>query len=107
MQLTSTKLAIWSGNHQTEKVLQTPEGKQAEITDSLQEEIEWIDDCTYTLKYNPKFGLSIYQKFVNDCGGALNKTINVDGNCYTYTSTISYDGIDETFQGQICKEVKK
>lgn len=97
-------IIIRSGNHQTEKVIENHISQEAK---SLHEIIEWIDDCTYTLKYDPTFGLSIYEKFVNDCGGVLNRIIKIEGNCYTYTSTISYDGIDEAFQGKICMEVKK
>lgn len=97
-------IILRSGNHQTEKTIDAPEIDGVDMNTSLHEIIEWLDDCTYNLKYSPSFGLSIYQKFVNDCGGAINKIINIEGNCYSYTSTITYDGEEETLEGKICKE---
>lgn len=97
-------IIIRNGNHQTEKTIKSSENKEVEINDSLHEIIEWIDDCSYNLKYNPEFGLSMYQKFINDAGGAINKIVNIEGNCYTYISVISYDGMEETSEGKICKD---
>lgn len=93
-----------SGNHQKETTITTSENDSTTNNNSLHEIIKWVDNCTYVLTYDPTYGLSIYQKFVNDCGGSLNKIIRVEGNCYIYTSTITYDGINETFEGKICKE---
>ena len=97
-------IIIRNGNHQTEKTIKSSENIEVNINDSLHEIIEWIDDCSYNLKYNPEFGLSMYQKFINDTGGAINKIVNIEGNCYTYISVISYDGMEETSEGKICKD---
>ena len=97
-------IIIRNGNNQTEKTIDAPEIEGVDMEESLHEIIEWIDDCSYNLKYNPKFGLSIYQKFINDSGGAISKIVNIEGNCYTYISVVSYDGMEETSEGKICKE---
>lgn len=95
------------GNQQIEEVIEIPEeAKNAGYPMHPQyEDIEWIDDCTYRLKYDStKFELSQSQKMINDNGGVLTKIVKIENNCYYYISTLAIDGKEKTMEGKLCLE---
>ncbi|MDL5514705.1 hypothetical protein QSE00_23040 [Arenibacter sp. M-2] len=95
------------GNQQIEEVIEIPEeAKKAGYPMHPQyEDIEWIDDCTYRLKYDStKFELSQSQKMINDNGGVLTKIVKIENNCYYYISTLAIDGKEKTMEGKLCLE---
>ena len=95
------------GNRQTEEVIELPiEAKKAGYPTNTQYEIiEWIDDCTYRLRYDEtKFKLSDTQRAINENGGALTHIVKVEGNCYYYVSTISINGSETSMEGKLCSE---
>lgn len=96
-----------SGNQQIEEVIKLPdEAKKAGYPTTPQHEIiEWINDCTYLLKYDEtKFELSTTQKAINENGGALNRIVKVEGDCHYYISTITINGRETSMEGKLCSE---
>lgn len=67
-------------------------------------DIEWIDDCTYRLTFDPNAQLSETERFINDVGGALVEMTKIEGNCFFYRSTIVVLGEDVIINGKICKK---
>ena len=96
---------IRNGNQQTE-IIEDPEntlGKDSNKT--AYEIIEWIDDCTYRLKYDEsKMELSEYQKFLNHNNGVLNELVKIEGKCFYFKSTLNVNGEIQVMNGKICKE---
>lgn len=70
------------------------------------ETIEWIDDCTYRLKYDSeKTELSPEKKWINDNNGIVISKIRIFGNCMEYEATMTTnDGRKITQKGTLCKE---
>ncbi len=67
--------------------------------------IEWIDECSYKLKYDgSKMELSEFQIAANENGGSLNEIYKIEENCFYYKSTMKINGKLETMSGKICKE---
>lgn len=89
------------GNSQVEQAIESDDGKSNQL---LYEIIEWIDDCTYRLKYDStRFELNPMQRMINDNGGALNQIIGIEGNCHYYKSTIKINGIEQSMEGKLCR----
>ncbi len=66
--------------------------------------IEWIDECTYRLKYDEsKMDLSETHKFINAHNGVLVEKIEIIGDCFVYKSTMIIDGKEVRIDGKICK----
>ena len=96
---------IRNGNHQTEIVEDSENILGADFNKISYEIIEWIDDCTYRLKYDDsKMELTEYQKFMNDNDGILNELVKIEGKCFYFKSTLSVNGIKHQMTGKICKE---
>ena len=94
-----------NGNQQIEEVIELPEEakKAGYPTNPQYEIIEWIDDCSYRLKYDEtKFELSQSQKMINDNGGTLTRIVKVEGNCHYYISTLTINGQEQTMEGKLC-----
>jgi len=96
-----------TGNEQVEEVIEIPK----EVKDMGYpvkphfELIEWIDNCSYKLKYDEsKAVLSESQKVINENGGVLSTITKIEGNCYYYTSTLLINGTEQIINGIICKE---
>lgn len=101
---------IRKGNQQIEQAIEIPETLEKEnyTKEVLYEIIEWIDDCTYSLKYDDsKFELNAYQKFINDNGGVINQITKIEGNCFYYVSTLKVNGQEQIIEGKLCKEDDK
>ncbi len=96
---------IRSGNKQIE-VLQDPENKIGDdFNKKAFEIIEWIDDCTYRLKYDEsKMNLTKNQQFINDNNGILTELIKIEGTCFYYKSTLKVKGEEQRIDGKICIE---
>ena len=96
---------IRNGNQQTE-IVEDPENTLGnDYTKTAYEIIEWINDCTYRLKYDEsKMQLTKYQKFLNDNNGILTELIKIKGKCFYYKATLSVNGDDQIMNGKICKE---
>ncbi len=96
---------IRNGNHQTE-IVEDPENiLGADFNKIAYEIIEWIDDCTYRLKFDDsKMELTEYQKFLNDNNGILNELVKIEGKCFYFKSTLSVNGETHQMTGKICKE---
>ncbi|WP_340067102.1 hypothetical protein [Ascidiimonas aurantiaca] len=90
---------------QVEEVVELPEvAKEINFsTNSLHEIIEWIDDCTYRLKYDEtKMELSDTQKIINENGGVLTRIVRIEGKCHYYVSTLSINGEESSMEGKLC-----
>lgn len=96
---------IRNGNQQTE-IVEDPENiLGTDFNKTAYEIIEWIDDCTYRLKYDEsKMELTEYQKFLNDNNGVLNELIKIEGKCFYFKSTLNVNGETQQMTGKICKE---
>lgn len=67
--------------------------------------IEWLNDCTYILRYDDsKMELTEFQKEVNKKGGIVVQVVNVDNNCFNYTSKIKSAPDNEKINGVLCKK---
>lgn len=96
---------IRNGNQQTE-IVEDPENiLGTDFNKTAYEIIEWIDDCTYRLKYDEsKMELSEYEKFLNDNNGVLNEMVKIEGKCFYFKSTLNVNGKTQSMTGKICKE---
>lgn len=75
------------------------------LKDKFYETIEWIDDCTYKLKYDvTKMKMSDELLFINNHGGLLTELIKIEGNCFYYKSTLNVNGEIQRVDGKFCKE---
>ncbi|MFD1163487.1 MULTISPECIES: hypothetical protein [Hwangdonia] len=94
------------GNNQTEVLLEKPkELEDMDMPSKVHITLNWIDDCTYTGKFNPaKNKLLDYQKFINDNGGILVEKIKIEGRCFFYRSTLKLKDESIIIDGKICKE---
>jgi hypothetical protein len=70
------------------------------------ETIEWIDDCTYRLKYSSeKNKLTPEKKWVNDNNGIVVSKIKISGKCMQYKAVMTTnDGRVIEQKGTLCKE---
>ena len=96
-----------NGNQQIEEVVELPEEAKGLgfPTHPRYEIIEWIDGCTYRLKYDEtKFELSATEKAINENGGALNRIVKIEGDCHYYVSTITINGKETSMEGKLCSE---
>lgn len=94
-------------NQQIEEIIEIPKEvkEMGYPTDPHYELIEWIDNCSYILKYDEsKSDLTDSQKVINDNGGVLTTITEIDGNCYYYTSTLIINGTQQKMDGKICTE---
>ncbi|MEQ6122978.1 hypothetical protein AAON49_02105 [Pseudotenacibaculum sp. MALMAid0570] len=70
------------------------------------EVINWLDDCTYRLKYDEnKMELDEMEKWINNNNGLLVKKINITGKCMIYEASLeTKEGKTLSQKGKICKE---
>ncbi|MGZ0016947.1 hypothetical protein [Yeosuana sp. AK3] len=96
---------IRNGNQQTE-IVEDPENiLGTNFNKTAYEIVEWIDDCSYRLKYDEsKMELTEYQKFLNDNNGVLNELVKIEGKCFYFKSTLNVNGETQFMNGKICKE---
>ena len=96
---------IRNGNQQVEEVVELPEEVKGidYPTHPRYEIIEWIDGCTYRLKYDEtKFELSETEKIINKNGGVLTRIVRIEGKCHYYISTLSINGEESSMEGKLC-----
>lgn len=69
-------------------------------------DLEWIDDCTYRLKYNKtKNKLNDDMLWINENNGIVVTNMKIEGNCMFYKSTLTTkEGKTIAQKGIICKE---
>ena len=101
---------IRKGNRQIEFAINLNEIKDKELRELPElnqkafELIEWVDDCSYKLKYAPsKMSLTKSQQFINDNGGILTELIKIKENCFYYKSTLKANGKIQRLDGVFCK----
>jgi len=96
---------IREGNSQVE-IVQDPENKLgSDFTKTSYEIIEWIDNCTYRLKYDKtKMQLSEYQQFLNDNNGVLTELLKIEGKCFFVKSTLNVNGEIQRIDSKMCLE---
>jgi len=68
--------------------------------------IEWINDCSYRLKYDgTKMEITEELKFVNDNGGIITEMIKIEDKCFYYKSVLIIDGKEAyRIDGSFCKK---
>lgn len=67
--------------------------------------IEWIDECTYNLKYDPtKSELLEEQKMINKLGGFDTEMVKIEGNCIHFKTTLKFNEHERSIRGKFCKE---
>lgn len=94
-----------NGNQQTEIIIDPENTLGTDYNKTAYEIIEWIDDCTYRLKYDEtKMELSEYQKYLNDNNGILTELVKIEGKCFYYKATLNANGEIQVMNGKICKE---
>ena len=91
------------GNSQSE-IINDPEKKLSSGFGKIfYEKIEWIDYCTYRLKYDEtKMELGEFEQFINDNNGILTEMIKIENQCYYYKSTLVVEGESQSLDGKIC-----
>ncbi len=97
---------VREGNFQTEYKEEIP-GNEQRTTDSKMEysKIEWINDCTFRLTYDDsKSELTVVQKYINQINGILMEVIKIEGNCFTYKSTMTVNGKEVVREGKMYKQ---
>ncbi len=94
---------IRQGDTQIE-IVHDPENQLDEsFNKTAYENIIWIDDCTYRLKYDEtKMELSEFQQFINDNNGILTELIKIEGKCFYYKSTLDVNGETQRIDGKMC-----
>jgi hypothetical protein len=66
--------------------------------------LEWIDECTYRVKYDEiKMTLNAFQKSINE-NGALVKMKKIKGKYLYFDSFLSYEGKKIKLSGKMYKE---
>ncbi|GHC66740.1 hypothetical protein GCM10008083_34270 [Ulvibacter litoralis] len=76
-----------------------------EDNDGYYETLEWIDDCTYRMKYDEsKMILNDIQKDRNSRNGILIEKVKIEGNCMIYKATGDVNGEMMEMFGKICKQ---
>ena len=96
-----------NGNYQSEIIInpEVIDAEDSKLRKKVFEIIDWIDDCTYRLKYDKtKMELDEHQKFVNRNGGLLVEMVKIDGSCFYYNSSMTVDGEVMSVKGKICKD---
>ncbi|MCK0148147.1 hypothetical protein MWU78_21045 [Arenibacter sp. F26102] len=97
---------VREGNYQTgykEKI----SGDEQGTTDPKIEfsKIEWINDCTFRLTYDEsKSELTAVQKYINQINGILMEVIKIEGNSFTYKSTMTVNGKEVVREGKMYKQ---
>ncbi|MEL6974686.1 MAG: hypothetical protein AAGL29_04755 [Bacteroidota bacterium] len=88
------------GNSQTEWINEVGNGEPA------YEIIQWIDECTYRLKYDEsKMELNEDERMINHHNGIVVSKRKIEGNCLYYTATMTSNTGEEYSQnGTICKQ---
>lgn len=100
------------------KIVRT-ENKQSEIIQEIPSEIndiitshtvygslEWLDDCTYILRYcDQQNNLTDLQKEINQNGGLLTEILQIEDNCLNYKTTVRLNGSKRILYGSYCKEL--
>ena len=73
---------------------------------AIHEIIEWIDDCTYRLKFDSSKGeMNEKVKWVNENNGIVVTKTKIEGKCMFYKATMtSKNGEKISQNGIICKE---
>ena len=68
--------------------------------------VEWIDDCTYRLKYDEsRQQLEEMEQWINDNNGLVVSKIQIEEKCMIYDATLtSNDGRVFSQKGIICKD---
>jgi len=95
------------GNYQSEIILnpEVVDAEDPELRKKAFEIIEWIDDCTYRIKYDEaKMEVDEHQEFVNNNGGLLVEMVKIEGSCFYYKSSMTIDGEVVSVNGKICKD---
>ena len=77
------------------------------IGSPIYEDLIWIDDCSYILKYSSKNEVMDEEGlYVNENGGLKVDVLNIEGNCLKYKATLTLKDATEIYQfGYICKEL--
>lgn len=96
----------------TKTVQLRSENNQIEWTNGINqgspkyEVIEWIDECTYRLKYDEsKQKLDETERWINANNGIVVSKIRIEKNCMIYNAILtSRDGRTFAQKGLICKE---
>ncbi|WP_034257699.1 hypothetical protein [Altibacter lentus] len=95
-----------TGMNQIEEIIKIPQ----EIIDSgflVQPGygiINWIDDCTYILMYDPSIRpLTETEKMVNESGGVTVNIVNIESTCCNFKSVSSINGEEYVIEGVMCK----
>ncbi len=66
--------------------------------------INWIDDCTYILMYDPSIRpLTETEKMVNESGGVTVNIVNIESTCCNFKSVSSINGEEYVIEGVMCK----
>lgn len=92
-------------NFQKEIILNKEDIKNEEIQPIVYETIEWIDECSFRLKFDEtRMTLSENEKYINANNGVLVQLNEINGRCCNYEVSLS-DG-NQTFkiQNTVCKE---
>jgi hypothetical protein len=96
---------IREGNMQTEIVHDPNNTLGDDFSKNSYEIIEWIDDCTYRVKYDEtKMELSEFQQFMNDNNGILTELLKIEGKCFYFKSTLVVEGETQRLDGKFCAE---
>ena len=88
--------------HQNSQIefVKKSENENVEFTNTL----EWIDDCTYRLKYDEnKMSLNTFQKSINEANGVLVKMTKIKGKYLYFDSFVPVEGKIIKVSGKICK----
>lgn len=88
------------------------ENSQMEFYNSIENKkinygtIEWINDCSYRLKFDEtKMDLTDDLKYINKNGGIITEMIKIEGKCFYYKSVLIVDGkVAKRIDGSFCKE---
>lgn len=97
---------VREGNYQTEYKVEIPGNEQGSTAPKIEHsKIEWINNCTFRLTYDEsKSELTVAQKYINQINGILMEVIKIEGNCFTYKSTMTVNGKDVVNQGKMYKQ---
>ena len=97
---------VREGNYQTENKVEIPGNEQGSTAPKIEHsKIEWINDCTFRLTYDEsKSVLTVAQKYINQINGILMEVINIEGNCFTYKSTMTVNGKNVVREGKMYKQ---
>jgi len=93
-----------NGDVQTEDLLRAPKGMFPDNIKTFFIKLKWIDDCNYRAFSDESKEMDEISKLLNKNNGILVEKIKIEGKCFYYKSSWTYNGVETSLNGRLCKK---